>query len=89
MKNFDSISDRSSTPAIYAMFGGQSRQYVAYVGLGTKLKGRVEQRLAAFTIATIAVLTAPDRLGHRSMMACRSPPSCESSNGRSFKGVHR
>ena len=37
MKELTSISDLPIVPAIYAMFGGQGRQYVAYVGLGTKL----------------------------------------------------
>lgn len=40
------ITDLPAIPAVYAMYGGQGRsQYVAYVGLGTKLRGRIEQHL--------------------------------------------
>lgn len=41
-----SITDLPSVPAVYAMYGGQGRsQYVAYVGLAKKLRGRVDQHL--------------------------------------------
>jgi hypothetical protein len=40
------ITDLPSVPAVYAMYGGQGRsQYVAYVGLAGKLRGRIEQHL--------------------------------------------
>ena len=46
MKEFTSISEVPNKPAIYAMFGGQGRsRHVAYVGLGSKLRGRIEQHL--------------------------------------------
>jgi hypothetical protein len=34
-----------NAPAVYAMYGGEGREYVAYVGLGDKLRRRVEQHL--------------------------------------------
>jgi hypothetical protein len=40
------ISDLPKVPTVYAMFSGQGRsRYVAYVGLGSKLRGRLEQHL--------------------------------------------
>jgi hypothetical protein len=40
------ISDLPKVPAVYAMFSGQGRsRYVAYVGLGSKFRGRIEQHL--------------------------------------------
>ena len=46
MIELTSISDLPSVPAVYAMFGGQARsRFVAYVGLGSKLRGRIEQHL--------------------------------------------
>jgi hypothetical protein len=33
------------SPAIYAMYGGEGRRYVAYVGLGESLRRRIEQHL--------------------------------------------
>ena len=66
MKELTSISDLPIVPAIYAMFGGQSRQYVAYVGLGTKLKGRVEQHLvrrdSSVTTGVSAVSLNPEKV---------------------------
>jgi len=48
------------------MFGGQGRQYVAYVGLGTKLKGRVEQHLvrrdSSVATGVSAVSLNPDKV---------------------------
>ena len=46
VKTIHSISDLPNTPAVYAMYGGQGRSlHVAYVGIGGKLRGRVEQHL--------------------------------------------
>ena len=39
------ISLLPSTPAIYAMYGGEGRRYVAYVGIGDDLRRRVTQHL--------------------------------------------
>jgi hypothetical protein len=60
-----SISDLPNVPAIYAMFGGQDRsRYVAYVGLGSKLRSRVEQHLvrrdSSVTTGVSAVSLNPD-----------------------------
>ena len=65
MKHLTSISDLPNTPAVYAMFGGQGRsRYVAYVGLGSKLRGRVEQHLvrrdSSVTTGVSAVSLNPD-----------------------------
>jgi excinuclease UvrABC nuclease subunit len=46
MADITATSELPNLPAIYAMYGGQGRsRYVAYVGLATKLKSRVEQHL--------------------------------------------
>lgn len=60
-----STSDLPNEPAVYAMYGGKGRsRYVAYVGLGTKLKGRVEQHLirrdSSVTTGVSAVSLNPD-----------------------------
>lgn len=59
------IADIPSVPAVYAMYGGQGRsQYVAYVGLASKLRGRVEQHLvrkdSSVTTGVSAVSLNPD-----------------------------
>jgi hypothetical protein len=59
--------DLPNTPAVYAMFGGQTRsRYVAYVGIGTKLRGRVEQHLvrrdSSVTTGVSAVSLNPDHV---------------------------
>ena len=59
------VTDLPSVPAVYAMYGGQGRsQYVAYVGLGTKLRGRIEQHLvrrdSSVTTGVSAVSQNPD-----------------------------
>ena len=58
-------SDLPNVPAVYAMFGGQGRsRYVAYVGLGSKLRGRIEQHLvrrdSSVTTGVSAVSLNPD-----------------------------
>ncbi len=60
-----SISDLPNVPAVYAMFGGQGRsRHVAYVGLGSKLRGRIEQHLvrrdSSVTTGVSAVSLNPD-----------------------------
>lgn len=46
MIELTNISGLPNVPAVYAMFGGQGRsRFVAYVGLGSKLRGRIEQHL--------------------------------------------
>ena len=59
------ISDLPNQPGIYAMFGGRRRsQYVAYVGLGSKLRSRIEQHLvrrdSSVTTGVSAVSLNPD-----------------------------
>ena len=40
------ISDLPNVQAVYAMHGGRGRpKHIAYFGLGTKLRGRIEQHL--------------------------------------------
>jgi hypothetical protein len=63
----DSISDMPSIPAIYAMYGGRGRgRYVAYVGLATSLRGRIEQHLvrrdSSVTTGTAAVCLIPENV---------------------------
>jgi hypothetical protein len=65
MIELTSISDLPNVPAVYAMFGGQGRsRYVAYVGLGSKLRGRIEQHLirrdSSVTTGVSAVSLNPD-----------------------------
>ena len=59
------ISDLPKVPAVYAMFSGQGRsRYVAYVGLGSKLRGRIEQHLvrrdSSVTTGVSAVSLKPE-----------------------------
>jgi hypothetical protein len=42
-----SISELPEKPAVYALYGGVDRQYVAYVGVTKNLKGRIIQHLVA------------------------------------------
>ena len=45
MNELMSISDLPNTPAVYAMYGGQDRSFhVAYVGIASKLRGRVVRK---------------------------------------------
>ena len=67
MLELTTISDLPNVPAVYAMFGGQGRsRYVAYVGLGSKLRGRVEQHLvrrdSSVTTGVSAVSLNPDKV---------------------------
>jgi hypothetical protein len=63
----NSISDMPSNPAIYAMYGGRGRgRHVAYVGLATSLRGRIEQHLvrrdSSVTTGTAAVCLIPENV---------------------------
>jgi hypothetical protein len=65
MIELTNISDLPNAPAVYAMYGGQGRsRYVAYVGLGSKLRGRIEQHLvrrdSSVTTGVSAVSLNPD-----------------------------
>ena len=65
MIELTTITDLPNVPAVYAMYGGQGRsRYVAYVGLGSKLRSRVEQHLirrdSSVTTGVSAVSLNPD-----------------------------
>ena len=65
MIELTTILDLPNVPAVYAMFGGQGRsRYVAYVGLGSKLRDRVTQHLirrdSSVTTGVSAVSLNPD-----------------------------
>jgi hypothetical protein len=53
-------------PAIYAMYGGEDRRYVAYVGIGDDLRRRITQHLvnrnSSATTDTGAVRLHPDHI---------------------------
>jgi hypothetical protein len=61
-----SIGELPSVPAIYAMYGGEDRRYVAYVGIGDNLRRRVTQHLvnrnSSATTDTGAVRLHPDHI---------------------------
>jgi hypothetical protein len=66
-KPLSSVSDLPSIPAVYAMLGGRGPGgYVAYVGMGTSLRGWVEQHLvrrdSSVTTGTAAVCLVPDNV---------------------------
>lgn len=58
------INKLPQTPAVYALYGGQDRKYVAYVGIAGKLRGRINQHLirrdSSVTTGTSAVSLLPD-----------------------------
>src|SRR5262245_53537191 len=61
------VYDLPSVPAVYAMYGGQGRgAYVAYVGLGKSLRGRIEQHLvkrdSSISTGVTAVCLNPDKV---------------------------
>ena len=65
IREIHSISELPNSPAIYAMYGGSGRsKYVAYVGLGSKLKSRIDQHLvrrdSSVTTGVSAVSLNPD-----------------------------
>ena len=45
MESIRSVNDLPSAPAVYAMYGGTGREYVAYVGIADNLRRRVKQHL--------------------------------------------
>ena len=65
MKSPSSIFELPNLPAVYALYGGQSRgMYVAYVGLAKQLKTRIIQHLvrhdSSVTTGVQAVSLNPD-----------------------------
>jgi hypothetical protein len=64
--NASSIGQLPNDPAVYAMYGGGERPYVAYVGLAGNLRGRIEQHLvrrdSSVTTGTAAVGLNPDHI---------------------------
>ena len=67
MTEFHSISDLPNLPAVYAMYGGLGRSFhVAYVGIASRLRGRVEQHLvrrdSSVTTGVSAACLNPDRV---------------------------
>ena len=67
MRDVVSVSELPYTPAVYAMYGGQSRGlYVAYVGVAGQLRSRIEQHLirrdSSVTTGTSAVQLNPDKV---------------------------
>lgn len=60
------IGELPTVPAIYAMYGGDDRRYVAYVGIGDNLRQRVTQHLvnrnSSATTDTGAVRLHPDHI---------------------------
>ena len=60
-----SVSDLPNVPAVYAMYGGQHpRLYVAYVGVGGRLRRRIAQHLversSSATTGSSAAMLNPD-----------------------------
>ena len=53
-----------NVPAVYVMYGGRDRKYIAYVGIGDELKCRVHQHLvkrdSSVVTGTSAVGLNPD-----------------------------
>jgi hypothetical protein len=45
MKTVYSCSSLPQAPAVYALYGGDQRKYVAYVGVADKLRSRIEQHV--------------------------------------------
>jgi uncharacterized small protein (DUF1192 family) len=64
METLHSIKLLPTVPAIYALYGGKGRQYVAYVGLADNLRRRVQQHLvnrdSSVATGTSAVGLNPD-----------------------------
>jgi hypothetical protein len=66
-QSLSSISDLPGLPAVYALYGGKGRSaYVAYVGVATSLRGRIEQHLvrrdSSIVTGTTAVGLNPDHV---------------------------
>ena len=67
MIEINEIKNLPSVPAVYALVGGRgSRSYVAYVGIGGKLKGRIVQHLvrkdSSVTTGTTATSLNPEHV---------------------------
>lgn len=58
-QQIQSISDLPNVPAVYALYGGNDRtSYVAYVGLASKLRTRIEQHLVKRDSSVVTGVTA-------------------------------
>jgi ribonuclease HI len=66
MESVRSVSELPPAPAVYAMYGGAGREYVAYVGLADNLRRRVKQHLvnrdSSVTTGTSAAGLNPDQI---------------------------
>jgi hypothetical protein len=65
MRDFSALYSLPNIPAVYAFFsGGKGPQYVAYVGIASKLKQRITQHLirrdSSVAVGTSAVNLEPD-----------------------------
>ena len=58
MREAIAISELPRVPAIYALYGGEGRRYVAYVGLGGNLRQRIEQHLIRRDSSVVAGIQA-------------------------------
>ena len=65
-RDFSAISTLPETPAVYALYAGRQRAYVAYVGVAGKLRSRMVQhflrRDSSVTTGTSAVSLDPDQI---------------------------
>jgi hypothetical protein len=66
MESARSVNELPPAPAVYAMYGGAGREYVAYVGLADNLRRRVNQHLvnrdSSVTTGTSAAGLNPDHI---------------------------
>ena len=66
MESVRSVNELPPAPAVYAMYGGAGREYVAYVGLADNLRRRVKQHLvnrdSSVTTGTSAAGLNPDHI---------------------------
>lgn len=66
MRVLATIGELPTVPAIYAMYGGDDRRYVAYVGIGDNLRRRVTQHLvnrnSSAATSTGAIRLHPDHI---------------------------
>lgn len=66
MHEIQAIAQLPSVAAIYAMYGGDTRRYVAYVGKGDVLRRRINQHLllrnSSVSTGTTATALIPDHV---------------------------
>jgi ribonuclease HI len=66
MESAHSVNELPPAPAVYAMYGGGGREYVAYVGVADNLRRRVQQHLvnrdSSVTTGTSAAGLNPDHI---------------------------